>query len=77
MAFSQSLVLSLIELDTIDHPDGNSPFLVSLTNGPLLYLVLVGKRPSKPGLSIPLTVSSAIHPFFILGVSDSQVFALA
>lgn len=61
MAFSQSLVLSLMELDTVDHPNGNSPFLMSLTNGPLPYLVLVGKRPSKPGLSIPLTVSLAIH----------------
>uniref|UniRef100_A0A2I2YSS7 Uncharacterized protein n=1 Tax=Gorilla gorilla gorilla TaxID=9595 RepID=A0A2I2YSS7_GORGO len=69
MAFSQSLVLSLTEVDTIDHPNGNSPFLVSLTNGPLPYLVLVVKRPSKPGLSIPLTVSSAINPLFILGTS--------
>uniref|UniRef100_A0A8C8ZEU0 Uncharacterized protein n=1 Tax=Prolemur simus TaxID=1328070 RepID=A0A8C8ZEU0_PROSS len=59
-------ILSLVESDTIGDPNGNSPFLASLTNCPLPYPMLVGKRPSEPVLSVPLTVSSEIHPFFFL-----------
>lgn len=77
MAFSQSLVLSLMELDTVDHPNGNS--LLDVSDKWSFALSCAGGKEAlkaRPLYSFDCLLSHS-HPFFILGVSDSQVSVLA